>query len=55
MCLRLAGANVAGDVGTYYEFPNVTSGGELITYTGSHATANTMRGAIYIVYIELNA
>lgn len=31
---------------------DVTSGGESITYTGSDTT-NTMRGAIYVVYLEL--
>jgi hypothetical protein len=32
--------------------PDVTSGGESVTYTGSAAT-NTMRGSIYILYIDL--
>lgn len=31
---------------------DTTSGGESITYTGSDTT-NTMRGAIYVIYIEL--
>ena len=33
--------------------PDVTSGGESITYTGSDTT-NTMRGSIYIVYLDLS-
>lgn len=33
--------------------PNATMGGKEISYTGSHATANTMRGSIYIEYVVL--
>jgi hypothetical protein len=32
--------------------PDVSSGGESVTYTGSDTT-NTMRGSIYIMYIDL--
>ncbi len=31
---------------------DATMGGKEITYTGSHATANTVRGRIVIVYID---
>lgn len=49
----LAGANVAGDVGTYQEFSNMTSGAESITYTlGSNDFAELVAN-LYIVYIEL--
>lgn len=48
-----AGSDSAGDVGTYYENYDVTSGGESVTYTGSDTT-NTVRGAIYVVYVELS-
>lgn len=47
-----AGTDAAGDVGTYYEKYDVTSGGESVTYTGDDTT-NTMRGSIFIIYAEL--
>lgn len=45
----LAGGNTATDVGTYNEAPDVTSGGDNLTYTGSDTT-NTMRGEIIVIY-----
>jgi len=48
----MAGSDASTDVGTYYEFYDVSSGGESVTYTGSDST-NTARGNIYILYIEL--
>lgn len=49
----LAGEDVAGGGdGNASRSPDVASGGEAITYTGSSGT-NTMRGTINILYIEI--
>lgn len=44
----------AGGDGVLFRAPSVDQGGLSLVYTGSAAT-NTMRGAIYILYIELAA
>lgn len=50
----LAGEDVtAGGDGNAAKSADPTSGGESITYTGSDAT-NTLRGAIYVVYLEIS-
>lgn len=49
----VAGTNSAGDVGTYYEFPDATMGGKKITWTAGSADFAELVGAIYVVYIEI--
>jgi hypothetical protein len=45
----------ADDRGLYSEKPHLSDSvtAKSVVYSGSHATANTMRGAIYVRYIEL--
>jgi hypothetical protein len=49
-----AGANVAGDVGTYYEFPHIGNGTAVsVVYDADGADWGEFRGTINIVYAEL--
>ena len=47
--VQTAGSDAATDVGTYIELPDLTSGGDNLTYTGSDTT-NTMAGSIHVIY-----
>lgn len=50
----LAGADVAGDVGTYAEKPHVLNGtAKSVVYQSGSADFNEFRGDIYIVYVEI--
>lgn len=49
----VAGADVAGDVGTYYEFPDTTMGGKKISYSLGSADFAELVANIIVVYIEV--
>lgn len=49
----VAGTDTAGDVGTYYEFPDTTMGGKKISYTLGSADFAELVADIIVVYIEL--
>jgi hypothetical protein len=51
----VAGSNVAGDEGVYYEKPHLSTSvtARSVTYTAKSADWAEFRGAIYLLYIEL--
>lgn len=51
----LAGSNVAGDEGVYYEKPHLSTAvtAKSVTYTAKSNDWAEFRGAIYVLYIEL--
>jgi len=53
--IPLAGANVVGDEGSYYEKPHLSTSvtAKSVTYTAKSANWAEFRGAIYVLYIEL--
>ncbi len=50
----LAGSDVATDVGTNYERPDLTSGGDTVTFTALAADWVEFRGDIYVMYVDLS-
>jgi hypothetical protein len=49
-----AGADVATDVGTNYEIPDLTSGGDTVTFTAGDVDWVEFRGDIYVVMADLS-